>query len=172
MPLCMLFAVVWPLDWEEELPRACKQGDRCQGTTQGCSFSSLCRPAWLQMDVSALHCSRCCRVNTPDSIELAMAGVCAAILVAACQDTAVELLTWPGRPRPAAIAITGVSPALWPACRHRFAAACACSAAVSARVWAAVLQASSACQHAGCGFGPICSAGPALERAKLWAGRD
>jgi hypothetical protein len=36
-----------------------------------------------------------------------MAGVCAAILVAGCQDTAVELLTWPGRPRPAAIAITG-----------------------------------------------------------------
>lgn len=122
--------------------------------------------------VSVLHClSRCCRVNTPDSIELAMAGVCAAILVAACQDTAVELLTWPGRPRPAAIAITGVLPGLWPACRHRVAAACPCGAAVSARVWAAVLQASSACQHAGCGFGPVCSAGSALERAKPWAGR-
>jgi hypothetical protein len=36
-----------------------------------------------------------------------MAGVCAAILVVACQDTAVQLLKWPGRPRPAAMAITG-----------------------------------------------------------------
>lgn len=54
----------------------------------------------------------CCRVNLPASIELAMAGVCAAILVAACQDTAAQLLMWPGRPRPAAIAITGEPRAL------------------------------------------------------------
>lgn len=139
------------------------------------------------MDVSVLHCSRCCRVNTPDSIELAMAGVCAAILVAACQDTAVELLTWPGRPRPAAIAITGVPPVLRLACRRRVQRFLHAVPLCQHVCGAALHVCSGSCMQCGCVstcvgssaagvirmparcwlFGPICSARPALERAKL-----
>jgi len=57
----------------------------------------------------AVVCLLFCRVNLPVSTELAMAGVCAAILVAACQDTALQFLTYSrsGRTQGGAIAVAG-----------------------------------------------------------------
>ena len=84
---------------------------RCQGNWDcaGLATESILLKVEIFLQLVPCDCQLSRRVNEPVSVELAMAGVCAAILLAACQDTAAQFLTWshPGRARSGAAAVAG-----------------------------------------------------------------